>query len=515
MNPRANYLLMLAAAAALAGGPGRAHAASSCADLAKLQLGQTQITTAERVPAGAISPPGARGPLQVPAMCRIAGVVAPAIKFEVWLPEGGTWNGRFQAVGGGGLAGVISYSAMATAARAGYATASTDTGHEASDSTWETDRQRVIDYGYRAIHEMTQKAKALIGAYYGRAARYDYFNGCSTGGRQGLMEAQRYPDDYDGIISGAPVMFFTHLHIAQLWTAHATLGMPGAVLDRDALTLITQKVMAMCDANDGVKDGILTDPRTCHFDPSVLQCPSGQESDSCLTAPQVEALKLIYQGPVNPRTGAQIYPGLEPGGEAAQPRDPGWAMIMNGKQPFVLDKAVIFNMAFENPDYDWRKFDFDKDVELVDAKLYGVLNAIDPDLHEFEAHGGKLIIYHGWADPGVMPMATINYYNSIIDFANQSKGGNGKARTESYARLFMMPGMGHCRGGSGPDQADFVPAITAWVEKGKAPARIESQKKQNGKVTMTRPLCPYPQVAQYKGSGDTNDAGNFRCAVPQ
>lgn len=514
MNRRAPYLLMLAAAA-LAGGAGRARAATSCADLAKLKLPNTQITNAERVAAGSFDVPGVRTPLQVPAMCRVAGIVAPAIEFEVWLPAGSAWNGRFQAVGGGGLAGVISYGAMATAARAGYATASTNTGHEASDSTWETNRQRVIDYGYRAIHEMTEKAKALINAHYGRAARYNYFSGCSTGGRQGLMEAQRYPDDYDGIISGAPVMFFTHLHIGQLWTAHATLGMPGAVLDHDALKLVTKKVMELCDANDGVKDGILTDPRACHFDPNVLQCRSGQKTGSCLSEPQVKALKMIYQGAVNPRTGAQIYPGLEPGGEAAQPRDPGWAMIMNGKQPFVLDRAVIFNMAFENPDYDWRKFDFDKDVELVDAKLYGVLNAIDPDLHDFEAHGGKLIIYHGWADPGVMPMATINYYDSVIDFANQSKGGNGRARTESYARLFMMPGMGHCRGGSGPDQGDFVAAITGWVEKGKAPARITAEKKQDGKVTMSRPLCPYPDLAHYKGSGDTNDARNFECAVPK
>ena len=514
MNRRAPYLLALAAAAALAGSTGRAHAATSCADLAKLKLPDTEITTAERIRSGRFNGPGVRKPLEVPEICRVAGIVAPAIKFEVWLPEGSGWNGRFQAVGGGGLAGVISYSAMARAARAGYATASTDTGHEASDSTWETDRQRVIDYGYRAIHEMTEKAKAIISAHYGKAPVYNYFNGCSTGGRQGLMEAQRYPDDYDGIVSGSPVMYLTHLSIGQLWAAHATLGMPDAVLDHHALELVTKKVMAMCDANDGVKDGILTDPRTCHFDPSVLECASGQQGGACLTAPQVKALKMIYQGPVNPRTGAQIYPGLEPGGEAPEPRNPGWAMIMNGKQPFIITQAIIFNMGFDNPDYDWRKFDFDKDVELFDAKLSGVLDAINPDLHDFEAHGGKLIIYHGWADPGVMPMATVNYYQSIIDFTNQSKGGHGMARTQSYARLFMMPGMGHCRGGTGPDQADFVSAITDWVEKNKAPERIVANKMQDGKVKMTRPLCPFPQVAQYSGSGDTNDASNFRCAAP-
>ncbi|HEY8521138.1 MAG TPA: tannase/feruloyl esterase family alpha/beta hydrolase [Gammaproteobacteria bacterium] len=506
-------------AAALLGASG-ALGATACEDLTGLELPDTRITLAERVPAGTFTPPGpTQGPgagraLEVPAMCRVAGVVSPAIRFEVWLPEGERWNGRFQAVGGGGLAGIISYPAMAEAVRAGYASASTDTGHEAGDTAWLSDRQRVIDYGYRAIHEMTVKAKAVIEAHYGNGPEYSYFNGCSTGGRQGLMEAQRFPEDYDGIVSGAPVNTFTHLHIGQLWTAHATLKTPGAVLTRDDLTLVSNAVLEACDADDGVKDGILTDPRTCDFDPSVLACQSGR-TEQCLAPQQIDALEKIYQGAVNPRTGVQIYPGLEPGSEGPQPNNPGWALIMNGREPFAIDVAVIGGMTFENPNWDWRTFDFDSDVELVDAKLYGVLNAVDPDLRDFKARGGKLIIYHGWNDPGVMPRQTIHYYDNVVEHAAKATGGDGKAFTDEYLRLFMMPGVGHCRGGAGPDRADFMAAIAGWVEEGKAPERIVASKEQDGKVVMTRPLCPHPQVARYRGRGDPNDERNFECAAPE
>jgi feruloyl esterase len=501
----------LGGAALLAGAP--ALAQTTCADLASLALPDTQITAAERVTSGTFNVPGSNQALDVPAICRVAGVVEPAIRFEVWLPEGDAWNGRFQAVGGGGLAGIISYPAMAEAVRSGYASASTDTGHEASDSAWLRDRQRMIDYGYRAIHEMTVKAKAVIEEHYGNAPEYAYFNGCSTGGRQGLMEAQRFPDDYDGIVSGAPVNRFTHLHIAQLWTAHATLKTPGAVLTRDDFALVNRKVLEMCDAADGVEDGILADPRTCDFDPQVLQCSSGQ-SDACLGTPQVQALEMIYQGPVNPRTGASIYPGLEPGGEGPQPGNPGWGMIMNGREPFAIDIAFLNGMTFENDDYDWRTFDFDADVEIVDGKLFGVLNAVDPDLRDFKANGGKLILYHGWNDPGVMPQQTVDYFERVVDFAGKATGGDGRAFTDEYARLFMMPGVGHCRGGAGPDQADFMTAIAEWVEQGNAPDSITARAVRDGAVTMTRPLCPHPQAAQYKGEGDTDDAGSFECRVP-
>jgi feruloyl esterase len=272
--------------------------------------------------------------------------------------------------------------------------------------------------------------------------------------------------------------------------------------------------MAQCDAADGVKDGLLTDPRTCHFDPRALQCKSGPAQD-CLGAGQVKALEMIYKGATNPRTGVPIYPGLEPGGEMAQPGNPGWGMIMNGKAPFAIDEPVLGAMGFGNPHWDWRTFDFDRDVGFVDAKLGSVLNATSPDLRDFKKHGGKLIVYHGWSDPGVMPQRTLDYFQEIVDFTTRATGEDGAKYTDDYARLFMIPGMGHCRGGNGPDHADFMSAIANWVEHGKKPDVIEAHHEQDGKVTMTRPLCPHPQVAQYKGKGDTNDARNFECALPK
>jgi feruloyl esterase len=328
------------------------------------------------------------------------------------------------------------------------------------------------------------------------------------------MEAQRFPNDYDGIISGAPVNTFTRLHMGQLWTAHATLAEPGSVLTRDDLAMISKAVLAQCDAADGVTDGILTDPRACGFKPQSLACSSAK-TDSCLQPGQVRALDMIYQGARNPRTGVPIYPGLERGGEAPQPGNPGWGMIMNGKDPFSIDNAVLGGMGFRNPKWDWKTFDFDKDVAIVDAKLFGVLNAVDPDLRDFKAHGGKLVIYHGWSDPGVMPQRTVDFYQEIIDFATKAQGVDGRAYTRDYARLFMMPGMGHCRGGNGPDDADWMGVISSWVEHGKAPDVVTARKTQDGKVTTTRPLCPHPQAARYKGKGDTNDAANFECAAPK
>ncbi|HEU4618080.1 MAG TPA: tannase/feruloyl esterase family alpha/beta hydrolase [Gammaproteobacteria bacterium] len=489
---------------------GLAYGATPCADMINVRLDDAVITKAESVTSGTFDT-GGRGPnatLKVPPMCRIVGTITPQVQFEVWLPE--SWNGRLQSVGGGGLAGVISYAAMAQAVREGYATASTDTGHVASDMAWLFDKGRQEDYGYRAIHEMTLKAKDVIEEHYGKPQQYAYFNGCSTGGRQGFMEVQRYPDDYDGVISGAPVFNFTHLHMGQLWSYQARMRSPDANLSGDDFALLMKGAVAACDMNDGVKDGIITDPRTCRFDPAVLQCASGK-TDSCLGAEQVETAKKIYAGATNPRTGEQVYPGLEPGGEGSQPNNPGWSMIM-GDKPFALDTAVLAGLGFENLDFDLKKFDYDEDVKTIDAKLMGVLNAVNPDLREFEAHGGKLIIYHGWSDPGVMPMETVNYYERVQKFREQSQGSKHPLEeTQDYARLFMVPGMGHCRGGVGPDQFDFMPAIVDWVEHGKAPDRVVASHVEDGKTTMTRPLCPDPQAAHYKGSGDPNSADSWEC----
>lgn len=493
----------------VASGAAWASAGTSCSDLINLRLDDAVITKAERVTSGTFKAGGPRpATLKVPPMCRVAGVITPQIHFEVWLPE--KWNGRLQSVGGGGLAGVISYSAMALAAEDGYATASTDTGHVASDSKWLSDQGRQEDYGYRAIHEMTLKAKAIIEARYGKEQAYAYFNGCSTGGRQGFMEAQRFPDDYDGIISGAPVFNFTHLHMGQLWSYQARMKTPGANLTKADFNLLMKGALAACDMNDGVKDGIITDPRTCHFDPVALECKGDQVKD-CLSPEQVATARKIYAGAKNPRTGAQVYPGLMPGGEGAQPNNPGWSMIM-GDKPFFLDTAVLGGMGFENPNFNLMDFDFDKDVTTIDDKLMWVLNAVSPDLREFEAHGGKQIIYHGWSDPGVMPLETVHFYDRLQRFRAQAEGSKDPLKdTRAHERLFMVPGMGHCRGGVGPDHFDMMSALVAWVEQDKAPERILASHMEDGKVTMTRPLCAHPQVATYKGKGDPNKAENFVC----
>lgn len=486
----------------------QALASMSCGDLFNVRLNDTVINTAELVEAGSLEVGGAE--FQVPDMCRVAGTISPAINFEVWLPLGDDWNGRFQEVGGGGLAGNISYSAMVLAVNDGYVTSSTDTGHVSSDLSWTRDSGRVEDYGYRAIHETAVQSKAILSAYYGRIQDYAYFNGCSTGGRQGLMEAQRYPDDFDGIVSGAPVNNFTHLHIGQLWMVHSTLKVPGAKLSPSDFSMVMDAVLESCDAIDGVEDGFLTNPKACKFDPSVLQC-NRENSDSCLAAEQITALEMIYQGAVNPRTGDQIYPGLELGGEGAQPGNAGWSMIM-GDGPFFMDTAVLGGMGFETDDFQWRDFDFDGDVATINAKLFGVLNAINPDLRDFENKGGKLLMYHGWNDPGVMPQQTIDYYNSVIAYREKAMGSlDAYLETAEYARLFMMPGMGHCRGGAGPDEVDFMSAIVDWVENDDAPEKLISSKTIEGKETMSRPICPVPEMAVYDGRGDTNKASNFDC----
>jgi feruloyl esterase len=492
---------------------GDAYADAACERVATMMFPDTVITAAEMVTSGRFE--GAGGPgggIEVPTMCRVAGTVAPQVRFEVWMPEPGSWNGRFQAVGGGGLAGNISYPAMGQAIRAGFATASTDTGHRANDTAWMQNRQQMIDYGYRAIREMTLKSKAVMEAYYGSGPRYSYFNGCSTGGRQGLMQAQRFPDDYDGIVSGAPVNHFTNLHIGQLWAAYVTLTQPGTRLTADDLELLHRASLDQCDAADGVRDGIIADPRGCDFDPGVLLCGDGQ-SEGCLTASQVEAARLLYQGARNPRTGEHIYSGLAPGGEGPQPGNPGWSMLL-GEQPFFISTAVINGMSFGQDDFDWRSFDFDRDVELVRGSLAYLLDAVDADLRDFRDQGGRLILYHGWNDPGVMPGEVIRYYDRLVSFAERTGADDGLAATREYARLFMMPGVGHCSGGAGPDQADFMSALMAWVEEGRAPDRIIASRVRDGAVDMTRPLCPHPEVAAYRGSGDTSDAASFECRVP-
>jgi feruloyl esterase len=487
-------------------GPSRLLAeATSCESLAQLKLQKTEITTAQSVPEGPFTVHGF-GPdpaLTLPAFCRVVGRIHPSadsdIGFEVWLPA--RWNGRFEAVGNGGLAGMIVTEGMAGALYGGYDTAGTDTGHTgtAASGEWALGHpEKIVDYGHRAIHEMTVQAKALIAAFYGSAARYSYWNGCSEGS-QALSEAQRYPDDYDGILAGAPANATVHLQAGGNWISQAIHKDPETFLPPEKLPAITAAVLAQCDSADGVKDGVLEDPRTCKFDPAELEC-KGEESASCLTRAQIEGLRRVYDGARDPRTGEQVFPGYMRGGEA------GWAQWIAGvavpPRDFQHGISVAFfkNLVFGDPRWDWKTFDFDKDVAFADNKVGPILDHINPDLTALKRRGGKLLQYHGWNDPAVSPLNSVSYFENV-----QKKMGD----TGAFYRLFMVPGMEHCVGGPGPNQFDKMSAIVDWVEKGNPPDRIVAIR-----PGRTRPLCPYPKVAKYSGSGSTDDAQNFVCTKP-
>jgi len=431
----------------------------------------------------------------VDGVCRVTTTLRPSpdseIKIEVWMPEFG-WNGKLQSVGNGAWAGTISYPAMTNAVKAGYAAASTDTGHTGNNPNFIPGHpEKVVDFGYRAVHEMTVAAKSIIGAYYGSGPKLAYWNGCSTGGRQALTEAQRYPADYDGILAGAPAINASHLQGAQVWSAQAVHKDEASYIPPSKYPAIHHAVLQQCDALDGVKDGVLENPTQCKFDPKAPLCKEG-DAPSCLTAPQVEAARRLYAGPKN------VFPGLEPGSEL------GWSML-SGPKPMSLAAELYQYLVFENPNWDYKTFDAANDVRLAEKKVAETLDATNANLKPFVDHGGKLLMYHGWSDPGIPPLATVQYYRNVVD----TLGGTSK--TMNSVRLFMIPGMNHCRGGDGTDTFDAIAALDAWVEKGKAPDRIEASHLTNGKVDRTRPLCPYPQAAAYKGAGSADHAANFVC----
>ncbi len=494
-------ILMLAVAAAVA------YAQTPCAGLKSLSLPDTTITAVESVPAGPFTPPAGRGgpppaPVMLPAYCRVAVVLMPSsdshIEMEVWMPAE-NWNGKFEAVGNGGWAGSITFPAMASALKEGYATASNDTGHKGQDPVFGLGHpEKMVDFSYRAVHEMTLKSKAIVTAHYGRAPKLSYWNGCSTGGRQGLMEAQRYPEDFDAVLAGAPANYQTHLHAWDMMVATGIRKDNEHFLTPAKLTMVNKAAVAACDALDGVKDGLLNDPRKCHFDPAVLLCKAG-DRDDCLTAPQVEAVKLVYSS-AKKKNGELIFPGKEPGGEAA------WTGILGASPaPAALPEGSFKYATYQDANWDWHTFDLDRDTAAADEK-FGFVNA-PPDLSAFKAHGGKLLLYHGWNDQAISPQNTVNYYSSVLKKMGSSKQDN-------WVRLFMVPGMQHCGGGPGPNQFNMMGALERWREANAAPDQITASHVAGNSVDMTRPLCPYPQVEQYKGTGSTSDAASFACKSP-
>jgi feruloyl esterase len=452
-----------------------------CEKLTSLNLPNVTITLAEAVAAGT-----------VPAYCRVAATLKPSadsdIKMEVWMPTSG-WNGKLEANGNGGWSGSINPTTLANGVQRGYAAAMSDLGHEGSSAAFALGHpEKLTDFGYRAAHEMTVAAKAIIASHYGQAAKLSYWNGCSAGGRSALMEAQRYPADFDGIIAGAPGLNWTGRATQSVWVGQAAHKSEASYIPPAKYALIHAAVLKACDTLDGVEDGVLEDPTRCHFDPKDIQCKSGDDA-SCLTAEQVESARAIYADVPG------VVPGFEPGSE------PGWA-TMAGPKPFAIGNDFFKYVVFQNPDWDFKTFRFDKDVTNKE------LNAMDSNLQAFRDHGGKLIQYHGWSDPQISPASSPIYYKSVV-----SKMGSS-SEVQKFYRLFMVPGMAHCGGGDGTSTFDMLSAMEQWVENNKAPDQIAAARRRDGKVDRTRPLCPYPQIAQYKGKGSTDDAENFVCRVP-
>lgn len=478
-----------------------AAAPRTCDDLRAVQLDAGAIKQTELVAAGA----DAKYP-KLPAFCRVAATLRPTsdseINIEVWLPEGAAWNGKLKGTGNGGWGGSIDTKELAEGVARGYATASTDTGHTSGRASFAMGHpEKLTDFGYRAIHLMTVAAKQLITAYYGSAPKLAYFQGCSSGGRQALMEAQRFPADYDGIIAGAPTNNWTPMMFGRIWVAQATLSDPASYIPPSKYPLIHAAVLNACDAMDGVKDGVLEDPLKCHFDPAVLTCKAGADGPDCLTAPQVAAAKRIYTPATNSLTGDMIFPPMERGSELA------WRTLAGGPEPIQLANDYFKYVVFDNPNWDFRTLNFDGDLAKALQRDGGTLSATNADLRPFFSRSGKLIQYHGWTDQQVMPENSINYSKAVVATV-------GKATAEASYRLYMAPGMGHCGGGDGPNTFDMLGAMELWREIGTAPTSILASHATGGKVDRTRPLCPYPQTAKYKGNGSTDDAANFSCAMP-
>jgi len=499
-------------------------AAGDCGALRQLALPATTITIAEPIAQGTFQVPGGGVVNNLPPFCRVAGVIAPSsdshIRFEVWLPLN-KWNGNFQGVGNGGFAGNLNFGGLVGAIHHGYAAATTDTGHEGGgqDAAWALNHpEKMIDFGWRGIHEMTVQGKAITQAFYGQAVKKAYFNSCSNGGRQALMEAQRFPADYDGIIAGAPANYWTRLLSLGLMTAKAAHATPAAYFPAAKLKAIQANVLKACDARDQVTDGVVEEPNACRANEDALLC-AGAENDNCLTAAQLQALKTIRRGVVDAK-GKPLFPPVSASGEAEVG---GWGAWITGGQResgamFAFSTQFFKHMVYSDANWDFKASDLQKDIAAA-ARLAPVLNATETDLSAFQKRGGKLILYHGWCDAAIPAQNSIDYFQAV-----QKKMGAARAR--EFVRFFLAPGVQHCGGGAGPNvfgqggprggataENDLNAALVRWVEEGVAPERVSAAKVEQGKTVRTRPLCAYPLVARWKGTGSTDEAANFECAA--
>ena len=478
----------------------------SCERLTSLALVNTTITSAVGVSAGTFTPSGPPPSIANPALknlpgfCRVVLTVKPSsdsdIRVEVWLPESG-WNGKFQAVGDGGLAGSIPFSLMAEALAKGYATSGTDTGHVGGNADFMPGHpEKLIDFAYRSTHEMAVAGKAIVAAYYGSAATRSYYNACSGGGRHALTSAQRYPDDFDGIVAGAASWNQARLDAGRIGvnlTVNRTLE---SRIPASKYPMIHNAVLQVCDASDGVKDGLLENPRTCNFDYAKLVC-RGADGPSCLTASQVESAKVLTSPFKDPATGRVLLePHLWPGVELQ------WGTL-GGPEPQSNSLARVRNFHLKDPNWQFNIDHIATDIERAASMDNGLLASDNFNLKPFFDRGGKLLMWHGWSDPQVPAQNSIIFYSNVVKTV-------GKFAEDSIA-LFMLPGVSHCAGGPGPDTFDKVGSIEPWVEQGRKPTRIVASHLTDGKIDRTRPLCPYPQVAKYNGTGSIDDAANFSC----
>jgi hypothetical protein len=502
----------------------------ACSQIQKLSVAQAEIVQATVVEAGKLALDQAgNDPIfsTLPAFCRVVALSKPStdsnIKVEVWLPLAG-WNGKFIGQGNGGFAGSISYQGLAVAVLSGSASGGTDAGHTggATDADWALGHpEKVIDFGYRGVHTMTELSKTVVQAFYQSAAQHNYFSSCSDGGREALMEAQRFPGDYDGILAGAPAYNWTSLLSRAADLSKQMLSKAENNLPASKVPAISKAVLVACQRNE--PGPFLADPRTCKFSPEMMRC-KGAENDSCLTQAQVTMVKAIYASS-NLRDGKLVYHGLLPGGELGDNGWPGW-ITGNGKEKTEGEsygQGYFRNIVYSNPNWELKSFDLDRDLKVAENKTGQALNAVNPDLRAFKAHGGKLILYHGWNDPAISPLATIDYYNSVVESV-------GRPETEEFVRLFLVPGLQHC--GGGPGVADFGQrgatfdpaldnpannitfALEAWVEKGTAPEQVIARgsfEVQDRKFPFAEPICAYPKAAEYKGSGDLKDAASYAC----
>ena len=496
-------MLGLYLAAALAGTP----AGIACADLPSLAIADTEFTLAVDVdaapfvwPGDAVAPPGTvtDDPEPIPAHCRVRMLLSPEpgsrILVELWLPAS-DWNGKFLAVGNGGWAGAISgYTDMKNALRRGYATAATNTGHVAdtvmSGMFTVGQPEKITDFAYRSVHLMAVRSKEIIIEHYRRRIHQSYFMGCSTGGRQGLMSATRYPGDFDGIIAGAFVNRHISMHAADMAQHVYRARHPRTALPAAKAMLVNDYVMQQCDH---LGEGFLNNPRQCTVDYKSLQCGWLQDSEHCLTRQQLQTVEMYYGG-VSDRSGKFFYPGFPTGNPIPE-------LLSPAAPPRTLVFDSIRLLGFQDPAYDWRTFELERDLPRLQARGK-FIETTDPDLRAYKAHGGKLIMYHGWNDDGVSAENSVMYYESVL-----AEMGDGQ---DDWMRLFMVPGMGHCRGGDGPHSFDMLTELERWREQGMAPDQIPGSNPATG---LRRPLCPYPRFAEYNGAGDLADAYNWSCSL--